>query len=41
MLINGQEDIDLWDEYCILPKEVKQFGNTKKFNIWNEVVERK
>ena len=31
---------ELWDEYCSLPKEVKEAVREKKLSIWNEVVEK-
>ena len=37
-VVNGQED--LWGEYYRLRKEVKQLAIEKKFNIWNELVEK-
>ena len=37
-VINGWED--LWDEYCILRKEVKNLVREKKLNIWRGVVEK-
>ena len=37
-VVNGHEE--LWDEYCRLREEVKQLVIEKKFNIWNELVEK-
>ena len=35
-MYNGRED--LWDEYCTVPREVKELG--KKLANWNEVIEK-
>ena len=37
-VVNGRKY--LWGEYCRLQKEVKQLVIEKKFNIWNELVEK-
>ena len=33
-------NVDAWEDYCKLRKEVKDLIRKKKIDIWNEVVEK-
>ena len=33
-------NIDAWEDYCKLRKEVKDLIRKKKIDIWNDVVEK-